>query len=174
MLARMPRQPSSYSATIKRSDGKLSKVAIHGDQRRIELFVSGGSPNSIVVSDPTKRQLFSYDPGTRKCFVSRLPFGMLLLRDFIDRVSRFFGTKYFPEKAEMVNGFTCTCFGLPRNGQIIERCWVDEDSGLTIRKQTYDLTGKPVLTINFIDIVIGPPPQEIFEQLHGYEFVKNY
>ena len=166
MLETIPVAPSEYSAMVRRSDGHSSRRLILKGKRRIEKYV-GDQLRSILIADEQRREIRSYDVAKQTFFVTAIP-DEGLPEESATSISSL-GAEIRPEKEDFVSGRKCTCFQYFRQGLLCERNWFDEESGLCVLTQTYDMSGKPVLRIEWSEIVVGPPDSRLFEPLGGFE-----
>jgi hypothetical protein len=165
MLTAPPPAPEAYSATIRRSDGGVTKLWITSVQKRIEYYL-GDQLQSVIISDSEAREIRNYTPATRECLVTPMPPpGTEVWHPDGD-------AKLTPETSEMIDGRPCTRFGVDHGHGTTELRWYDEGTGLHRRVQTFDLTGKPALTLDWLDVQIGTPPSSVFNPLPGYREFK--
>jgi hypothetical protein len=75
----------------------------------------------------------------------------------------------------MIDGRRCRRFiGIYREasgplGDAHELYFIDAKTGMRRRVMTFDVKGKLVLTIDYLNAKIGPPPRDVFEIPQGYK-----
>lgn len=138
---------------------------ITSDRKRIEHYLSD-QLQSVIISDSDAREIRNYTPAARECLVTPMPPPGTGVWHPDDEA------KLTPETSEIIDGRPCTRFCVDYGRGVTELRWYDEGSGLCRRVQTFDLLGKPVLTIDWLDVQIGAPPISVFEPLPGYREFK--
>lgn len=74
---------------------------------------------------------------------------------------------------ETVEGVECSKFHLldGDGGRIVEIVWVDVASGMWKRSTTYGKDRRVGLTIDYLDVILGPPDRTCFDVPSGYRQV---
>lgn len=158
--------PRQYSAEIVRSDGDAGRVFVDGLLRRTEATVNGTT--SIAISRPDLCCLYMLFPDTKSYMASPLTDDFLSVVETDD-----VGEQWEFVRDDLLDGETVKCFHAYLPGQLrpYEVVYVQPETGIRVRAVTYNQNGDEVLTIETRNVVIGPPPKEVFEIPEGYEAV---
>jgi hypothetical protein len=132
------------------------------------MYPKTGSPRiSIACAD--KRVMWSLDPNTKTYSQAKMP-------DWMERVINPEEVYDWSENGmEIIDGHKCRKFigrfqGEPRPiGDAHEVCFIDAKTGMRRRVMTFDAKGKLALTIDYLNVKVGPPPRRIFEIPEGYK-----
>lgn len=165
----LPPEPKQYSVEIVRSDGHRKLVYEAGNSTsRIEESDKTGL-TCIVLSRSDKGMIWMLDSKTRTYSHTKLPkdqdrvFDPDMLFDWV------------ADGSEMIDGRRCRRFvGRLRNrdgslGTISTIVFIDGKTGMRRREVTLGQDGRPYLTIDYLNAVVGKPPRSLFEIPEGYK-----
>ena len=160
--------PQQYSADVVRSDGDSGRVFVDGMTRRTEANVGGMS--NIVISRPDKRCLYTILPNLNGYMKSPLTEEMLSAMhcEDVGEAWEFVGE-------ETLDGTTVRRFNafLPGQSRPYEVVYVQPATGIRVRTVTLNRNGDEVLTVETRNVVMGPPPKEMFEIPEGMKEIRR-
>jgi hypothetical protein len=166
----LPQRPKRYSAKVVRSDGEpTGLVYADGPKGRQETRLPDG--NTILISRPDKGVIWTLRPETKT--YSQVKF----TKDMVKRAARFVESLYDwrADGTEVIDRRRCLRFlgsyrqGTGPSGGAHEVQYFDAKTHMPRRFVTFDMNGKKALTVDFLNIVLGPQPRELFEIPAGYK-----
>jgi hypothetical protein len=164
----LPPFPKSYTAEMVRSDGDRTMLYVDGWTRRLEMYPKVGQ-SSIIISRQDKRVIWSLSPDTKTYSQAKMPDGM---ERAFDPDTLY---DWSEDGTEKIDGRRCRRFiGRYREargpiGDAHEVCFVEAKAGMRRRVDSYDMKGKLVATIDYLNAKVGPPPRQVFEMPDGYK-----
>ena len=167
-MASLPPFPKRYTAEMVCSNGDRKMLYVDGFNMRMEEFPKTGAP-TILISRMDKRVIWSLSTSTKTYSQTRLP----------DAMERAFNPDtlydWTEDGMETIGGRRCRRFvGRYREargpvGDAHEVCIVDARTGMRRRRDSHDVNGKLVATIDYLNAKVGPPPRQVFEMPEGYK-----
>jgi len=156
--------PQQYSGEAIRSDeGVPSKSYVDGWIRRIEI----PQKNRIVISRPDKGLIWMLDTQAQTYSQSKLPKGI----DHAFNPDTLY--EWTQEGSKNIDGHRYLRFvGRPKDpeaGDAHELCFIDPKTHVRRRVIAFNKKGEQVLTIDALNVVVGPPPRHIFDMPEGYK-----
>lgn len=165
-MATLPPFPESYSVEIVRSDGARSVVYVDGETRRVEKYPKKGNP-MILVSRADEGVIWSLSADGKTCTRVPKPAGG---KGVVDPDALLDWTE---DGEESIEGRRCRRFvgrsleTSRSSGGAHEVCYVDAETGIPRRKVTFDAKGEVGVTIDYVNVRMGPPPRVVFELPEG-------
>lgn len=166
-----PQCPKHYSAKVVRSDGEpIQLVYADGRKGRQETHFGDGR-TKILISRPDKGAIWALTPETKT--YSQVKF----TEDMVKKAARFIQSLYDwkADGAETIDGRRCLRFvgryspETGTSGAAHEVHYIDAKTHMPRRFMTFNLKGKKALTVDYLNVVLGPLPPELFEIPPGYK-----
>jgi hypothetical protein len=167
----LPQRPMQYSATVVRSDDEpAGSVYADGPKDRQETHFLDGRIE-ILISRRDKGVAWALVPEAKT--YSQFKF----TDDMAKRATRFVKWLYDwkADGTEIIDGRRCLRFvgsyrpGAGPSGSAHEIQYFDAKTHMPRRFVTFDLNGKKALTVDYLNVVVGPQPRELFEIPLGYK-----
>jgi hypothetical protein len=137
---------------------------VDGWMQRIEI----PHQHMVVISRPDRGVMWQLDTEARTYRQAKLPehledaFNPDMLDDWTkEGTEKIDGRRYLRFVARSVHP--------DRAHAIREVCFVDPKTHIRRRITTFDKSGKGVVTIDWLNVVVGPPPREVFNIPEGYK-----
>lgn len=150
------------------SNGDRKVLYVDGLNMRMEEFPKAGAP-TILISSADKRVIWLLSPSTKTYSQTRM-------RDGMERAFNPDTLYDWTENGtETIGGCRCRRFvGRYRSaqgpiGDAHEVCFIDAKTGMRRRRDSYDVNGKLVATIDYLNAKVGRPPRQVFEMPDGYK-----
>jgi outer membrane lipoprotein-sorting protein len=167
----LPQRPKRYSAKVVRSDGEpVCFVYADGPKGRLETYSADGR-TKVVISRPDKGVVWTLTPETRSYSQAKFT------EDMVKKATRFIESTYEwkADGTEVIEGRRCLRFlgsyppetGPPGSAHEVQ--YFDARTQMPRRFVTFDSNGKEALTVDYLDVVLRPPPSELFEIPTGYK-----
>jgi len=167
-MASLPPFPKRYTAEMVCSNGDRKMLYVADLNMRMEGFPKIGAP-TILISRGDKRVIWWLSPSTTTYSQTRMPDGM----------ERAFNPDtlydWTEDGMETIGGRRCRRFvgryteARGPIGDAHEVCFVDATTGMRRRSYSYDVNGKLVATIDYLNAKVGPPALQVFEMPEGYK-----
>jgi outer membrane lipoprotein-sorting protein len=164
----LPPFPKRYTAEMVCSNGDRRMLYVDGLNMRMEEYPKTGDA-TILISRPDKHVIWSLSPNTKTYSQAKMPDGM----------ERAFNPDTLYDWAEYgmetIDGRRCRRFvGRYKEargpiGDAHEVCFVDAKTGMRRRMDSYDMKGKLVATIDYLNAKVGAPSWQVFEMPEGYK-----
>lgn len=155
--------PEQFSATIARSDALTSRIYVDGERKRVENDTPNGL--EVVVCRPDLGVVYTLHPEEKTYFET--PFIAEVVAYSPDDQRR-----WLLLGEETINGRQCLKYQVLRKGDtsgvVRELCYVDPDLGMRVRIVTFNRLGRHVLTCDYQDVHLGPPPPDLFDVPGSY------
>lgn len=166
----LSQRPKRYAVKVVRSDGEPTEfVYADGPKGRQETRLPDGS--TILISRPDKGVIWTLRPETKT--YSQIKF----TKEMVKRAARFVESLYDwrADGTEVIDRRRCLRFlgryrqGTGPSGGAHEVQYFDAKTHMPRRLVTFDIKGKKALTVDFLNVVLGPQPRDLFEIPIGYK-----
>ncbi|QDU25113.1 hypothetical protein ETAA8_01740 [Anatilimnocola aggregata] len=163
--AKLPPLPAAFIANVVRSDGLWYRI-YHGGLNRVRIDnYQGEVCRSISITLGDLGRGYTFIPATKTYSIAHFP--PILNTQQFDPTEDY---SWAEIGQETVNGVLCTKFAgrLTQPDRVANWVFVDPKTGIRLKTQTFNKLGDPVLSIEFRQVEVGPPPADVFEPLEGY------
>jgi len=163
-MSTFPPPPKRYSAEIIRSDGERSLVFEDGVRGRVE------DGKNILIRRLDKGVAWNLTPETKTYSQVKLTKEMVKRAISLETLC-----DWRADGTEVIDGRNCLRFighyhsADGASDAAHEIYYVDAKTHMPRRNITFDLNGKKALTVDTLNVVLGPQPREIFEIPAGYK-----
>jgi len=154
---KLPALPAEYSASLVRSDGDRSRIALRSDRRRVETEFKNGQRHIVITrGDLGVGWIWqNFDPWLET---------PLDLRAVAAVADPSLGLSWRAVGDIEIDGQVCRHFvgSQVESGGTVQDCFV-LPNGIRRRTVTYCADGTVGLTIDTVDATVGPPPLDVFD-----------
>lgn len=150
------------------SNGDRKMLYVDGLKMRMEDHPKAGD-ETILISRPDRHVIWSLSPHTKTYSQAKMPDGM----DCAFNPDTLYD--WTEDGTETIDGRRCRRFigrYLDARGPIGEAqevCFVEAKTGMRRRVDSYDMKGKLVATIDYLNASVGASPRQVFEMPEGYK-----